>query len=114
MASIKLTINEKPLSVNKAWQGRRFKSKDYTAYEKLLLAILPRKPKICGRVSVSILFHLKNDKRTDIDNLCKPLLDIIVKRGYIEDDRLIYRLTLSKKKAERDKIELEIEKYESL
>jgi len=31
---IQQTINIKPLSVNDCWQGRRFKTKEYKAYEK--------------------------------------------------------------------------------
>ena len=32
----------KPLSVNKAWAGKRFKTEDYKSYEKELLLALPK------------------------------------------------------------------------
>jgi hypothetical protein len=40
---IQFKLNEKPLSVNLAWQGKRFKTPIYKAYEKELLLRMPAK-----------------------------------------------------------------------
>ena len=87
-------VNVKPLSVNKAWQGRRFKTKEYKEYEKeLLLKLspleLPKKP-----YSLKIIFGVEN-KLTDIDNLLKLFIDIAQKK-YGFNDRDIYELNVKK------------------
>jgi Holliday junction resolvase RusA-like endonuclease len=92
-----LFIPIKPLSVNKAWQGRRFKSKDYKKYETDVCLLLPIANKTVDTAcEVVYRFYLKNHKMTDADNLIKPLQDIIVKLGYIKDDRLIWKYTIMK------------------
>lgn len=110
---IQVTINEKPLSSNQVWQGRRFKTKKYQDYEKLLLTILPKKNIQKGLVELTYRFHLKNHKTTDYDNLIKPLQDILVKKGYIEDDRFIYKATIEKIPSKEDKIEIWINSYKT-
>lgn len=105
------TINEKPLSVNGAWKGRRFKSDEYSTYETLLLYKLPKRPMVMGIVEVVFHFYIVNDSRSDIDNFEKPLLDILVKKGYIEDDRKIYKKTTYKHHSDKPKIEVEIKPY---
>ena len=107
---MEITIQTKALSVNECWQGRRFKTKKYEAYEKEVAALLPRKETIFGPKKVSLTFYLKELFRGDVDNLIKPVLDIIVKRGYIEDDRWIMELIVKKVKG-NSKIEIKIEKY---
>lgn len=62
---------------------------------------------LTGRVGVRYTFHLKNHSRTDYDNLIKPLQDILVKRGFIEDDRKIYECTVKKVASDTDRIEVE-------
>jgi hypothetical protein len=39
-------IKIKPLSVNKAWQGKRFKTNEYKQYEKEVSLLLPSHLKI--------------------------------------------------------------------
>lgn len=88
----------KPLSVNEAWQGRRFKTKKYKDYEELcLMELMIMKPKkFKGWVMVKYSFKLKNYKLTDVGNLEKPLSDILVKAGIIEDDRFILTMQIMK------------------
>lgn len=86
----------KPLSINKAFQGRRFKTKQYQDFEALCLYSMPKYQQIRNFVSIDIIFYFKNN-RSDIDNCIKPILDIIVKKGYIEDDRKIMKLTVQKR-----------------
>ncbi len=88
-------IKIKPLSINKAWQGKRFKSNAYKAYEIELLLKLPTlsvsKDKLLG---IEIMVYFKN-KASDIDNVLKPMLDIMQKK-YGFDDNQIYHLTICK------------------
>ena len=89
-----MKIEIKPLSVNQCWQGRRFKTKKYKAYEAELLAKLPAMSVSKGFLSVQIVFGFSN-KLSDIDNGLKPLLDILQKK-YKFNDRDIYHLEVSK------------------
>ena len=59
-------IRIKPLSVNEAWKGRRFKSLKYQGYEKeVLLRLLPMKiPE--GELKISLEFGMPI--AMDIDN----------------------------------------------
>lgn len=90
-----LYLNKKALSVNKAWQGKRFKTKEYKAYEKEMLLILPDidfKPN--DKMKVKITFGYSN-VLNDIDNGLKPLIDILQKK-YNFNDRYIYDLRVKK------------------
>jgi Holliday junction resolvase RusA-like endonuclease len=105
---IKLSI--KPLSVNKAWKGRRFKTDDYKVFEKLMLYSLPKlkdKPKGALRVTLHYGF---SSKLSDIDNPCKMILDCMVKK-YCFDDRQIFELIQTKEIVKKgdDFIEFKIE-----
>lgn len=90
------------------WQGRRFKSPDYHDYELEVGILLPKAPKtpLEGPLEVSYTFYLKNHKATDYDNLIKPLQDILVKNGFISDDRHIYRATILKVASKVDRVEV--------
>lgn len=106
------TLAIKPLSINKAFQGRRFKTKECKNYCKELAAILP-KESIKGYVCIHYKFYLKNWKMTDGDNLVKVLTDEIVRKGIIEDDRKIMTYIIQKypAKTDRDSINIEILRY---
>jgi len=112
MESIHVSVDNKPLSSNEAWQGKRFKTQKYKSYEEIMLTILPRKEMIRGIIEIVFIFHIKNHKMCDYDNMIKLLQDIIVKKGYIEDDRFIYKSTIYKMPSELDKIEFLIKPYE--
>ena len=101
-------INIKPLSVNKAWQGRRYKTGDYKSYEQELLLRLPPLEIPEGKLCLKIVASYKN-RRNDIDNCLKPFLDILQKR-YDFDDARIYRLEVDKRISKHESIEFEISK----
>lgn len=107
-----MKIYIKPLSVNRCWQGRRFKTKDYKEYEEECLWLLKGWQKTEGYVEVEYKFYLKNYKASDVGNLEKPLSDIITKAGLIEDDRYIKKMTIEKFKSEQSYIEIKIKSYE--
>lgn len=88
-------IKVKPLSVNQAWQGRRYKTKLYQQYERIMLAALPNLSIPNGPLSVSLTFGFSN-RASDLDNPVKPMLDILQKRYRFNDSR-VYTLTVYKK-----------------
>ena len=55
-----------PLSVNEAWQGRRYKSKKYKSYETELLYLLPALQIPAGALTIEIEFGFSNAAK-DID-----------------------------------------------
>lgn len=92
-----MKINIKPLSVNQAWQGRRFKTDKYKSYEKELLYLLPNRKNfgcLDGNLRIDIKFGFSS-KSSDIDNPVKPLLDILQKK-YKFNDSQIYELHVKK------------------
>lgn len=107
-----IEIPLKPLSVNRAFRGRHFKTEECKHYEECLWYLLPKQKKVLGKVHVLYRFFLKNHKMMDIDNLVKVLQDVIVKKGYIEDDRLVYRMVVEKVPSLSDRIQIEIKSFD--
>ena len=73
-----MQLDIRALSINKAWQGRRFKTADYKEYEdsvgKLLLGHKRNQFADTNKmIEVHYHFYLKEYKRTDVGNLEKPL-----------------------------------------
>ena len=82
------TINIKPLSVNKCWQGRRFKTDIYKEYERELLLKLP--PKNLPKPPFEIWFEFgMSNSLSDWDNPVKPLQDILQKKYQLNDKDII-------------------------
>ena len=103
-----MRVKIKPLSSNRAWQGRRFKSKDYDAYEKELFYMLPKMEVPKGKLELNITFGFSN-KASDIDNPVKPFIDILQKK-YRFNDKQIYSLIIEKEDVRKnaDFIDFEI------
>lgn len=83
-----------PLSVNKCWQGKRFKTKLYKDYEETLLWLLPKKQFPKDNISIKIIAGFSS-KLSDADNILKPLLDILQLK-YKFNDRDIKELYIRK------------------
>ena len=107
---IQKTFRISPLSVNKAYQGRRFKTKDCKDYERDLHAIGGNFETIRGDVELIIELYLKNDKMRDIDNVAKILMDYLTKAGAYEDDRKVRELHIYKYHADEDYFRITINK----
>lgn len=91
-----IKLNIKPLSVNKAFQGRRFKTSEYKRFEKKILLLLPKiKKDLKGSLKITLEYGFSS-KLSDIDNPCKLVLDCLVKK-YDFDDRQIYELIQKKR-----------------
>lgn len=88
-------VQIKPLSVNKAWKGRRFKTDDYTNYEQACAILLPESIEIPeGALEVFFEWGVSS-KGADYDNPVKPFQDILQAR-YGFDDRRIVAAHISK------------------
>lgn len=106
-----ITIHEKPLSINKAWLGRKRKSKDYRMYEINMLHALPDLDIPDGKLVLNIDVYYSS-KASDIDNCLKPFIDVLQKR-YLFDDKMIYELHVEKYVVKRgeDRISFSIGEY---
>ena len=81
-------IKIKPLSVNKAWQGKRFKTNEYKQYEKEVSLLLPSHLKIPeGRLRLNLEWGFSS-KASDFDNPVKPFTDILQKKYGFNDSRI--------------------------
>lgn len=92
-----IQLQIKPLSVNQAWRGKRYKTPKYKSYEKDMLFLLPKikTPDKFKEIHIHIVYGFST-KLSDIDNPCKPFLDCLVKK-YGFDDRYITKLLQEKK-----------------
>mgnify|MGYP003792233657 FL=1 len=91
--SMNIYIARKPLSVNEAWQGKRFKTDKYKSFEKDCLFLLPRNKQINPeRIAIQLDF---SNKASDIDNPLKMILDILQKK-YLFNDKNITELKIKK------------------
>ena len=104
-----LRIDIKPLSVNEAWKGKRYKTDKYKAYEMEMLLRLPPGSITNPPYRVHYEFGFSNTL-CDFDNPCKPLGDILQKK-YGFNDKEIYeahiRKVLVKKGQEYIKVRIE-------
>lgn len=87
-------INIKPLSINEAWQGRRFKSSKYKVYEANIMLLLP-KITIPPKNWLIIYYVGYSNVQSDIDNFVKPFQDCLQKK-YDINDRYIYAYIIEK------------------
>lgn len=108
-----MRINIKPLSVNEAWQGKRFKTKKYTKYERDVLLMLPKVKISDVPMALYIKFGFSN-KMSDVDNPVKCFVDCLQKK-YGFNDRNIYRMVLVKELVKKgdEYIEFEIKELTS-
>jgi hypothetical protein len=89
-------IKIKPLSVNDAWKGRRFKTDQYKNFEKAVLYMLPRNLLIPeGDLFVFLEWGLCS-RGGDFDNPIKPFMDVLQKK-YKFNDNQAYQAFIEKK-----------------
>ena len=92
---IQFKLNEKPLSINEAWQGKRFKTPAYKTYEETILLTMPKaKIDVEQMLRIEFFFGFSN-KASDLDNPVKLLLDIAQKK-YGFNDKNVYELNVRK------------------
>lgn len=84
-----ITINIKPMSVNEAWQGRRFKTPRYKSYARDLSLLLPTSIKVPdGCLKVEYEFGVSNIL-SDFDNPIKPFQDVLQAKYGFNDSRIV-------------------------
>jgi Holliday junction resolvase RusA-like endonuclease len=91
----------KPLSVNQAWKGRRFKTDKYEKYELDICAMLPKMDIPDGFLCLSVTFGFSS-AASDIDNPLKPLIDCLQKK-YGFNDKMIKRLIVDVEQVKKGK-----------
>lgn len=87
------------MSVNQAWQGKRYKTKKYNKYEKDILLMLPPLQIPSGKLNIKLEVGFSN-RASDIDNVIKPFLDILQKK-YSFNDNKVYKLSIKKQIVKR-------------
>lgn len=89
-------IDIKPLSVNAAFRGRRFKTKEYEKYEATLGLLLPN-GKILpegSKIALNVKFGLSS-RASDLDNCLKQLIDGLANKYQFNDNK-IYQIQAEK------------------
>ena len=105
-----MRLEIKPLSINEAFKGRRFKTDKYKRYERDVLLILPPLAVPDGPLELNVTFGLSS-KNADVDNPVKCFVDCLQKK-YGFNDRMIYKMTVEKVDVKKGKefIEFELKK----
>lgn len=106
-------INIKPLSVNKAYRGRKFATNELKQYKSDVYFLLPNITILNEKLSVYYEFGLSS-KGSDGDNLIKAFQDILSER-YNFNDNKIYRWEIIKKDVKKGEeyVIFDIKKMES-
>lgn len=107
-----MRLKIKPLSINECWQGKRFKTKKYDYYEKLVFYSLPKDLIIPKDTKLSFIVKAGfSSKNADLDNILKPIQDILQKR-YNFNDKMIYKIVAEKEDVKKGEeyFEFNIEK----
>jgi len=98
---MQIHLDIKPLSVNDAWKGKRFKTKQYQTYEKSVLWLLPKFDMPAPPYHIDYEFGMSNIL-SDLDNPVKPLMDILQKK-YAFNDSFVHSMHVKKVKVEKGK-----------
>lgn len=85
-------VRIKPLSVNDAWKGRRYKTPEYKQYEWDMLIILPKLTIPDGLLELHLVFGFSSAS-SDFDNPIKPFVDCAQKKYGFNDKRIKRSIT---------------------
>lgn len=86
----------KPLSVNMAFRGKKYRTDAYNDFIKKMMLLLPKSINIPDSENVKLAIEFGfSSKASDIDNCCKSFIDCLVKK-YGVDDRYIQELHVFK------------------
>lgn len=96
-------VNIKPLSVNEAFKGKKFRTLKYDNFIKNCLLQLPKSIDIPNKKHIKLAIEFGfSSKASDIDNCIKSFQDCLVKK-YGVDDRFIYELHVFKNIVPKEK-----------
>lgn len=104
---MKQRVKIKPLSVNKAWQGRRFKTKMYRDFETLLLLHLTPFSVDYKHIELHFTFGFSTDA-ADLSNPVKLIEDILQKK-YRFNDNKVTKIVAEKELTDKGKEFIEFE-----
>ena len=81
-----IQLKVKPMSVNYAWQGKRFKTREYKIYQLQCMVLLPKIQLPNPPYKIYYEFGFSNNL-SDWDNPVKPFQDILQKKyGFNDND----------------------------
>lgn len=80
-------INIKPLSVNDAWKGRRYRTDQYKNWTRTFSVYSKKEECFPGPLSIKITFGFSSSG-SDIDNPLKPLLDCLQRQKGFNDNQI--------------------------
>lgn len=107
-----MRIDIKPLSVNLAWKGRRFKTDRYKKYERDVLTLLPN---LVIPDEGDLYLYLEwgfSSAGSDFDNPIKPFTDCLQKKYGFNDNRIVESHIRKFKVAKgKEYIEFEIKQF---
>jgi len=107
-----IRVEIKPMSVNDAWKGRRFRTDEYRQYQRDLLWLLPKIKLPPPPYELHFKFGFSSSA-SDWDNPIKPTQDILSKK-YGFNDKLIRKAIVETEMVPKGKeyIEFEIKTLE--
>ncbi len=108
---INISIKIKPMSINKAFQGRRFRTKEYIEYSEVVTGMLPKLDFPPPPYKFSLEYGFSN-MASDVDNPTKLIIDIMQKK-YSFNDKHIMEMKLKKVKVVKGEeyIKIFVEEY---
>jgi len=103
-----------PPSVNSyytVWKGRKILSKKGKQFKAdCSIYIYRNGPQLTGDLSVEISVCMPDKRRRDLDNLLKPILDVLGNYGVYEDDSQIVDLRIKKIDANKGDVVVKIKR----
>lgn len=107
-----MRLDIKPLSSNDTWKGRRFKTKEYKAYERHICLLLKPMEIPEGQIILFLEFGFSSSG-SDWDNPIKPFQDCLQKKYDFNDNR-VYAAVVTKEKVKKGEeyIDFKIESLE--
>lgn len=92
---MQVNLEIKPLSVNCAYRGRKFKTPTYKAFEKEMILMLPTKKETFSEMLRIEFYFGFSSPLADIDNPVKPTMDILQKK-YGFNDKHVFEMNVRK------------------
>lgn len=103
-----MRVDIKPLTVNQAFQGKRYDTLKYKDWKSNIGFLLPKRIDIpAGDLAISVNFGLST-RASDLDNCLKPFLDALTKKYGINDNRY-YSIKATKEIVSKGKEFIEFE-----
>lgn len=81
-------VNIKPLTQNRAWKGRRFKSDQYKAYAIAVSLLLPANLIVPDGL-LKVYYEFGISTNSDFDNPCKMFTDILQSKYHFNDSKIM-------------------------